>query len=729
MLWVYRTFAAALVTGGLLDVPASGSEPILSFGYGPLTEMTLSHAGSTLVTGSQEGDIRVWQFRNAFPNLWRNETPVVRKLPGHTGAVSSLAFTPDDQLLASASEDGPALLWEVAEGRLLHRLDGHSDRIHSMAFSLDGSLVGTASEDGTARLWDVATGEQLRAYAEHTDAVNSIGFVEVLGITFIATGSSDSTVRIWDAATGETYAVLSGHADAVRSVEWVLENGIPRSLVSGADDGTAIVWDLTRQSIAGTLSAHTGPILDIDASTDGQTIATASADGSAMLWNANAPSERVYWWNRHADALHTVLFSPRSSSMLTGGFDNDIQIWSTSNPLNYDRLFGHSSEVNAIAVPDSSGSPYALVGMEDGRVLYWSLERNEANLSARTLSGAIQNLGYAFRGSELVAGSDDGNVMHWGFRLPFPRTMQVHEERVSAVAYSPVEDYALTGTASGSLTVWNTYGYWGEFLTCDHNAGTIHDIDFSSDGTLALVGSEQGYAFVVDSLFCISVQRRLTGHTGAVYSVDISPDDSLLLTGSADGTSKIWDTSGRTFRTLRGHNGSVNAVAFSPDGARVATGSDDGTAKLWNSANGVLLRTYEGHTGPINDVSFSPTRDWIITGSDDYTVKVWPVLEAEGEGEAPGNHTADTNQNSALELGELMRIVQLFNSGRLGCATDTEDGFAPGVGPEDCSPHASDYEPQDWVISLSEMLRGVQLFQLDQIETCAFSEDGFCPAD
>ncbi|HET8683247.1 MAG TPA: hypothetical protein VFM54_15465, partial [Micromonosporaceae bacterium] len=61
-------------------------------------------------------------------------------------------------LLATASEDNTARLWQVATGQHHTTLEGHTGWVSGVAFSPDGTLLATASEDNTARLWQTATG-------------------------------------------------------------------------------------------------------------------------------------------------------------------------------------------------------------------------------------------------------------------------------------------------------------------------------------------------------------------------------------------------------------------------------------------------------------------------------------------------------------------------------------------------------------------------------------------
>lgn len=100
--------------------------------------------------------------------------------------------------------------------------------------------------------------------------------------------------------------------------------------------------------------------------------------------------------------------------------------------------------------------------------------------------------------------------------------------------------------------------------------------------------------------------------------------------------------------------------------------------------------------------------------------------EGEGEGEA-STYSADINRDRAISLSELLRVVQFYNSDRIGCQQGTEDGFLPNGTDESCSPHMGDYAPQDWRFNLSEVLRCIQVYNIGGYEMCDGSEDGICP--
>ena len=97
-----------------------------------------------------------------------------------------------------------------------------------------------------------------------------------------------------------------------------------------------------------------------------------------------------------------------------------------------------------------------------------------------------------------------------------------------------------------------------------------------------------------------------------------------------------------------------------------------------------------------------------------------------------GIHSADTNADSAIQLPELLRVIQFFNMSGYACDANgvTLDGYTPGAGADHaCTRHDSDYDATPWVIALPELLRLIQFFNMGGYHACPDegTADGYCP--
>lgn len=143
-----------------------------------VTAVAFSPRDATLVlTGSVDQTARLWDATNGV-NIatFGPQFTSGQLVSGHANSVSGVAISPDGTLVATASDDRTAKLWNITGGTEIRTLTGHTNRLSSVAFSPDGTLLATGGFDGTVRLWTVATGAQLRSLAPCTSPIASVAF-------------------------------------------------------------------------------------------------------------------------------------------------------------------------------------------------------------------------------------------------------------------------------------------------------------------------------------------------------------------------------------------------------------------------------------------------------------------------------------------------------------------------------------------------------------------------
>ncbi|AOY80747.1 caspase family protein [Moorena producens JHB] len=154
---------------------------------------------------------------------------------------SAIAFSPNDNLIASASGNNTIQLWRY-DGSPVQTLDQHLDEVRSVVFSHDGKLIASASNDGTVKLW-TSDGKFIRNLEGHTDRVNSVTFTS--DDNLIVSGGSDDTVKLW-AVDGSLLANMEGHQGDITKVVFSKTNNL---IASASEDQTIRIWDFNLESL------------------------------------------------------------------------------------------------------------------------------------------------------------------------------------------------------------------------------------------------------------------------------------------------------------------------------------------------------------------------------------------------------------------------------------------------------------------------------------------------
>jgi WD40 repeat protein len=146
--------------------------------------------GKSLVTGSENGTLRLWDLDGIVHDA--------RVLAGHRGAITAAAYSSDSQVIASAGVDGTIRLWS-SEGDTLAVLRGHQGTAESVYFTLGGRQVVSGGGDGTIRVWDVGRARLLVTLPKHDNRITSVD-VSSDGHWLVTASEEEEVVRVTSCA-------------------------------------------------------------------------------------------------------------------------------------------------------------------------------------------------------------------------------------------------------------------------------------------------------------------------------------------------------------------------------------------------------------------------------------------------------------------------------------------------------------------------------------------------
>ncbi|MBW4466610.1 MAG: TIR domain-containing protein [Pegethrix bostrychoides GSE-TBD4-15B] len=515
-----------------------------------------------LASASEDGTVRLWTA---------DGTPSQLPLYGHRDKVVALNIDPAGQKLVSASYDKTIKLWEISrepdgtpKGSLIRTLTdpslidlSHDDWIYDVRFSPDGQKIASASIDGTIKIWSD------QGFYRTTLTTNS----ENISVSFGKSGktlasASQDGLRTW---TGQDLSQAK-QLDT-NPAFWVRASPNGEQFVSSGGGNTVKLWGADGRLIH-ELKGHSARIHRAIFSHGGKLIATASADNTVKVWDAATGAE-LRTLRGHQDQVYRVEFSADDRMIVSGGRDDTVRLWQPTSRLG--------------------------AGSQDS-VEFWKTDSDDDAL-IKTLVGhrnEIMDLSFSEDGKLIASASSDATIKLWQTQQGAVRLR--NDQGLESGAVLSQQGQFLVAGSSAKLFFWQQ-------VAPSLEAGSATLPNWQPLATISKAGGE-----------------------GFLKGISLSPDNRLLAGINDVGKIRLWrlklNSAGQIQLPIAAPaelrpsspKSSLISLRFSPDGQFLATGSEDSTIQLWQFSPSNSSADRNALPKPI--ASFTPGNGNSITSLD-----------------------------------------------------------------------------------------------------------------
>jgi WD40 repeat protein/DNA-binding XRE family transcriptional regulator len=583
-----------------------------------ISVMAFSRQGNYWAAGSRQGQAQIWLYsKRQFQFTWR----------AHYSVVTALAFSPDEQRLATGSWDGVIKLWNTADGTLLWTSPA-VDAIMGLAFSLDGRTIASGGTDGQVRIWDAASGALLQTLNDHTGPVFCVTWSP--DGKFLASAGHDAHIRLWKKAGADSPEIkptpvqtLDGHSSPVRGLAFSPDG---RTLASASWDGTVKLWEVRRGTPGETIPVSSR-LSGLVWSSNGRYLAAGELDRSFWVWDVEQHKQRTTFYGRMAP-VRALAFSPDSSALSTAFEDGGMQSLDMTTGQCIRTWQGFACTVFDVAW--SPNSAQIAGGGNDRLVTIWDVAQRVPLHLLRGHKAIIWGVSWSPDGRWLASCSEDNTIRIWDVAKAVTERVLTDSALVDAqlfdTAWSPDGERLAVATHRQGVFIYDLHTQTFQRVGQSDVPPRIRRVEWSPNARY-LASSGEGGVILVWNSGDYSLRATLQGQRGMVTALAWSADGTRLASGSwGHGSDQlfIWDThSWQRIGVLDDPNESVFAVAWSADGERLVSAGSDGTLRWWNPQTGECSLSRKGHEGPVQSLRASPDGRLLASCGDDGAIQIW----------------------------------------------------------------------------------------------------------
>lgn len=523
------------------------------------------------VSGGYDNTVRVWNL---------NEAKCTSILEGHVNTISCVDITPDGKIAISSSRDQTLRLWDLKNGTCLKILKSHQGPVHTVCISADGhtAVSGGGQKDHTLRIWDLLSGKNLKTIEVPEQEIRCLSMTP--DGSKAATVSNNNIIRLWQLNNGicinhkkctiikkitdiqitydgkkilyssgyamnlkntadfgfEHYFYSPAHTALITSLRITPD---AKRIISAHNNNTIGVWRSDYIS-AEIKAAHESSVEDLNLSSDGKWVISASTDFCLMYWNLEEGYGGGGHWEHepcsHDDSVFGVCMTPDGKRVVSGGLDQVVKIWDH---------FGLTC------------------------------------LTSWDTPSCIEDVNISVQGRQVMTAHSDSIMRLWDLHNGEGKnSFKGHTDCVNSLCMTPDGRLAVSGSSDKTLKLWDLHT--GDCLkTMTGHTGWIWSVCLSPDGKKVISGGYDNTLRIweLKSGKCIQVLDTST----QVEAVSITPDSQFILSAGHDNLIQVWNMKNYMRVTVFTALNQVNSLSGITAHGRFACGLESGKVLLFQA--------------------------------------------------------------------------------------------------------------------------------------------------
>jgi U3 small nucleolar RNA-associated protein 13 len=588
-----------------------------------------STVGYRLASGGEDGKVRLW-------NLHKRSSAAV--LDAHMSVVRALDYSPEENVLLSASRDKTVIMWDARSWKARSTV-AILEEVESAGFLQEGRLFYTGGETARLRVWASNSGREIteeQPEGTETEAIQEI--VHYPEWSYLLTVHADQTLllrsleHLEDTTSTQTTIPplpvlrrICGSHGQIIDLAYIGQEKSMLALATNSEDVRII--SITEKGVSGSadeaggsyfgsdvalLKGHDDIVIAMDIDWSGHWLATGAKDNAARIWRldpSNDSYEPYATFTGHAESLGAV------------GLPKNVP----------------SEDSPAFKDPLSHPPPFLITGSQDQTIKKWDIRKPSADGSRKAAKSAY--------------------------------TRKAHDKDINAIAVHHSSQLFASASQDRTVKIWSVEDGSTIGILKGHRRG-VWTAAFSNPGTNLNIpgaggasGGSRGFVLTgsgdktvkIWSLVDYSCLMTLEGHTNSVLKVVWLP----ALTGALPSLDEDDDED---------LDNMADAVSSEKRGLLVASAAADGLVKVWEAQSGECAVTLDNHTD----------RVWALTGRPQLPKGVSSKSPGDvgeslisGAGDGVLTFWADTTASTALETRareskqiEMQQELENFVSGK-----------------------------------------------------------------